>query len=311
MGLIDFHCDTFMHLLKNNDMHLNSNSLSIDINKLKKGNSIAQFFAMFIGLKDEENPLEACLKMIDKFYCEVDLNKASIAIAKNYEDVIKNKNDGKISAFLTIEEGGVLKGSLYNLRNFYRLGVRLITLSWNYPNELGFPNYKMKYSNQGLTQFGMEVVNEMNSLRMLVDVSHLSDKGFYDVASISTKPFIASHSNARSVTNHPRNLTDDMIKIIAEKGGVMGLNFCSSFLGDPKVSRIEDMVKHLKHIRNIGGADVMAIGTDFDGISSDLQIKDTGEMNLLYSAMEKAGFSQEDMDKAFYKNAIRIIKDVL
>jgi membrane dipeptidase len=310
MYLIDFHCDTIFELSKNNS-ELYSNNLSVDINKLKKANALGQFFALYINSKVVENPLETCLEMADKFHMELSKNHEDIALATSYTDLIKNKSENKISAFLTIEGGEAIKGQLSNLRNFHRLGVRLITLTWNFINEIGYPNYKKQYINKGLTEFGFDIIEEMNNLSMLIDVSHLSDAGFYDIAKASKKPFVASHSNARSITDHPRNLTDDMIKILSEKGGITGINFEKSFLGTNNTSSVSDMINHIKHIRNVGGIEVVSLGSDFDGISGSCEIKDISEINKLIFGLEKNGFSQEDIEKIFYKNALRVIKNVL
>ena len=250
--------------------------------------------------------------MVDKFHTEIEKNSSDISIATNYSDLMKNMNNGLISAFLTIEEGGVLKGKIEQLRNFYKLGVRLITLTWNFPNELGFPNKNVQDMNKGLTSFGFEVVSEMNDLGMIIDVSHLSDGGFYDVSNYSKKPFIASHSNSRSICNHPRNLTDDMIRNLSEKGGIIGICFEKQFLGIKESSRVGDMVAHIAHIKNVGGIDCISIGSDFDGISNlGLEIKNISEIDKLSIALYKNNFSQEEIDKILYKNAIRIIKEVL
>ena len=312
MNFIDFHCDTIETLLNNpNNWSLSKNNLSVDIEKMKKGNSLAQFFALYINQGETNNPLDTCLKMVDKFYLELDNNKDSIALATNYKDLTKNKQKGKISAFLAIEGGEAINGSLYNLRNFYRLGVRLVTLTWNFPNEIGFPNCKDEYVYRGLTSFGQELVREMNNLSMIIDVSHLSDKGFYDVARLSKKPFIASHSNSRTITNHPRNLTDEMIKILSQKGGVMGINFEKSFLGENIPAKVSDMINHIKHIRKVGGIDVIAIGSDFDGVELPSEITNIGEIDKLSFELAKNNFSEEEIEKIFYKNALRVIKDTL
>ncbi|MGV8145759.1 MAG: dipeptidase [Alkaliphilus sp.] len=312
MKLIDLHCDTMLRITKSDrEIGLRENTFHVDIDKLIRANSKAQFFALYVDFERQPNYFEHCLKMLDRFYIEMNKNIERIAFAKNYSEMEEINRKGKMSAFLTIEEGGVLKGELYNLRNFHRLGVRLITLLWNYPNHIGFPNCKEEYMNKGLTAFGREVVCEMNRLNMLIDVSHLSDQGFYDIAQISKMPFIASHSNARAIKNHSRNLTDRMIKLIAEKGGVMGINFCAGFLGNTTISRMEDKVEHIKHIKNIGGIDVIAIGSDYDGIDCELEIKNIGEMNKLAAELEKNGFSLDEIERIFFKNAERVIKDVL
>ncbi|WP_125154338.1 dipeptidase [Clostridium rectalis] len=311
MSIIDMHCDTIYKLMADESIGLRENNISIDLKKLKKANSKAQFFAMFIDKSEHSNVLKRFYSMVDKFLIEIHKNKDYISLAKNYNEMNENFLQDKISAFLTIEEGAALEGNIENLEKFYDLGVRLITLTWNYPNEIGYPNTQENYMKNGLTEFGIEVVEKMNKLGMIIDVSHLSDEGFYDVAKYSNKPFVASHSDARFIKNHPRNLTDHMIKILSESGGVMGINFSSNFLGNSKVSKIEDMITHIKHIKNVGGIDCIAIGTDFDGIGNEVEIKDFGEMDKLVISLEKNSFSQGEIEKILNKNAERVIKDTL
>ncbi|WP_061316452.1 dipeptidase [Clostridium botulinum] len=322
MNFIDMHCDTIYALTNkkpcsnknvtiNGDETLYKNSLSVDIEKLKTANSLAQFFALFIDITETNSPLKTTLNMLDFFHNELKEYSKCIALAKNYEDINKNLSNNKISALLTIEEGAALEGTLYNLRNFYRLGVRLITLTWNFPNEIGFPNCKKEFMSKGLTPFGLEVVEEMNKLKMIIDVSHLSDGGFYDVVKYSKSPFVASHSNARTITNHPRNLTDDMIKILSNKGGVMGINFEKTFLGQSEEGKISEMISHIKHIKNVGGIDVMCIGSDFDGIETPSEIKSSDEIEKLINALKKESFYESEIEKILYKNALRVIKEIL
>ena len=313
MKLVDFHCDTILRLIENGeDTGLWENNLSVDIQKLRKGDVAAQFFALYVDMAKTQTPLETCLTMLDRFYLELEKNRDHIRLATCYKEFLDNGTAGKISAFLTIEEGATLQGKLSNLRNFHRLGVRLITLSWNYPNEIGFPNAKEECREKGLTEFGQEVVCEMNRLGVLIDVSHLSDGGFYDVARLSKQPFVASHSNARAITGHARNLTDDMIRVLAEKGGVTGINFAKQFLGeDPELSRIADMVRHIKYIRDIGGIEVLAVGTDFDGIKPRQEIANSGEMGKLADSLAADGFTETEIEKIFHQNALRVIREVL
>lgn len=312
MNSIDLHCDTIMRLMEGKETEgLYRNSLSVDIEKLWQGKAQAQFFAMFINLAADGDPLLRAQRMIDRFYQEIEANNKYIALARNYNEFQQNRTDGKLSAFLTIEEGGALKGDLANLRNFYRLGVRLITLTWNYPNEIGYPNSLAECRDKGLTAFGREVVAEMNRLGMLIDVSHLSNQGFYDVAAITHKPFVASHSNAWTVTAHPRNLTDEMIKVVAANGGIIGINFEKDFLGSAPISRVEDMVTHIQHIYKVGGSEVIALGSDFDGISPELELAHVGQIGKLVDALVATGFDAEEIEKICWKNALRVIKDTL
>ncbi|HWR38034.1 MAG TPA: dipeptidase [Patescibacteria group bacterium] len=312
MNLVDLHCDTILQLMdQDSGAELRRNHFHVDLEKMRRADSLAQVFALFVNLEKTANPWERYQQMADCFYRELDKNQDEISFAGSYEEIIHNQRQGKMSALLAIEEGGVLQGSMEKLHQVYERGVRLLTLTWNYPNEIGFPNCRTECQRQGLTSFGHDAVAEMNRLGMIIDVSHLSDQGFYDVAHGSSRPFVASHSNARTVWDHTRNLNDDMLRLLAEKGGVTGLNFCAGFLGSASLSRVEDMVRHLWHIRNVGGMDVLAIGTDFDGIEPKLEINDMGEMDKLVTALQRQGFSTTETEKIFSGNALRVLRDVL
>lgn len=327
MKVIDMHCDTigglYMQDKKGQDhQNILSNQMNIDLEKMEKGDYLAQCFAMFVPF-NVENPFETCMEMIDRFYQEIEAHPDKIALARNGEELEQNAASGRMSAILTIEEGGVTKGNLAYLRDFYRLGVRMITLTWNFENGIGYPNFvrsehpdfKSPNTKDGLTPFGIEMVKEMNRLGIIVDVSHLSDAGFYDVLKYTTGPFVASHSNARAVCNHCRNLTDDMIRELAQRGGVMGINYAADFLrevpeGEENFSYIADMVKHIKHIVEVGGIDCVGLGSDFDGIPQNLEMKDASYLPQLAQALAAEGFSEADIEKIFYKNVLRVFKEV-
>ena len=145
-------------------------------------------------------------------------------------------------------------------------------------------------------------------------MSHLSDGGFYDVAKISKKPFVATHSDCRALAAHPRNLTDEMIRILAEKGGVSGINFAPAFLDDTpgnEESRVSDMVRHVKHFIEVGGEDCVGIGTDFDGIRGHLEVGEPGQLALLFDALENAGITPRQIDKIASGNVLRVMKEVM
>lgn len=311
MKFIDFHCDTAYVLFKNKGKTLRDNDLKVNVEKLKRGDALGQFFALFIDDKENDDNFKTCISMLNNLKNELIKEKDDIKLCTGYNDYENNKTSGKISAFLTIEGGEALKDNLDNINFFKNQGVSLMTLTWNYENNIGYPNYEYTYKDKGLKNFGIEAIERMNDLGIIIDVSHLSDGGFLDVLKHSKKPFVASHSNSRFVTNHSRNLTDEMIKGLSNKGGVLGINFCSSFLGNSKVAKIDDMIKHITHIKNIGGIECISIGTDFDGIENEVEIKDSSEMSKLYYSLEKAKFTINDIEKIFYKNAERIIKDIL
>jgi membrane dipeptidase len=316
MRFIDLHCDTASLILET-EQHLFENSLKIDIKKLKDGEALAQFFAMYIDSTKVKSSYEYCVKMLDNFKNELHLNQESISLCRNYDDLIIAKKDDKIGAFLTIEEGEAIEGDIDKLKYFKEEGISLITLTWNHENALGYSNFEWKDQDKGLKQKGFEVVEEMNHLGMLIDVSHLSDAGFKDVLTQSKFPIIATHSNSRIMTKNPRNLSDRMLKQLADNGGVTGINFFNNFLVDGElkdrleISTIKDMIRHIKHIRDVAGVEVIGLGSDFDGIPNLVEIEDISQMSKLSDALLSNGFRSDEVESIFYKNSLRIIKDVL
>lgn len=311
MNFIDFHCDTIYRLRKDPALALRKNSLSVDVEKLRNSGSIAQFFALYIDLSETKDPFDEFVRLAEIFRKELGVNSDVLRFSGCFDDLMENQKQGRISSFLTVEEGAALQGKMSNLEVLHGLGVRLITLTWNYPNEIGYPAFEGKYMDRGLTNFGCELVEAMNHNKMIVDVSHLSDRGFYDVSEISKKPFMASHSNARSITNAPRNLTDDMIRMLGNSGGLIGINFERTFLGNSEQGKISEMVRHIDHIRNAGGIEVLALGSDFDGIDTKPEISDISEMGKLAAALAQNGYSESDIEKIFCRNALRFIRDTL
>lgn len=327
MLVADMHCDTiseiFHELKKGNECCLYRNNLHIDVEKMIKGDYLFQCFAMHVDLKLSKAPLADCMELIDLFYKQLELNN-NLGLALSFDDIIKNRQEGKISALLTIEEGGVTNCSLSQLRNFYRLGVRLLTLTWKYENGIGYPSCRYsetpdcgtKDTENGLTEFGLEFINEMERLGMMIDVSHLSDAGFYQVLKNTKKPFVASHSNARARCGHVRNLTDDMIRSIAERGGVIGINFCPYFLEDAAnegeaEGTIAAIIAHIKHIAAVGGYECIALGSDFDGIPTNNEMRDASYMPRLADALAKSGITQSEIELIFHKNVLRVFKELI
>ena len=308
--MIDLHCDTIMQLLDHPDSgDLHRNTWKIDIEKLQKAHSKVQDFALFINLGETNDPYGRYEEMRNLCTTQIHLYGEHIQHVLSYQDVESVYESGKIGALMSIEEGGVLGGDLDKLKQAYQDGVRLITLTWNYPNGLGEPHCGEQHKK--LTPKGIEFVEAMQDLGIVVDCSHLNDAGTEQLGDILDVPFVASHSNAREVTAHTRNLPDNLIKLIANKGGVIGLNFAQSFLGTSPVSRIDDIVKHGLYLINKGGEDVVALGTDFDGIKPNTEIKDASEMYRLYDAFKEAGLSVEQCEKLFWKNADRLLKEIL
>lgn len=326
MKYIDMHCDTVMLAYffdpVNHDMYSQPKTM-IDFKRMQQGDAFAQFFAVFLPpegtfemmgvppISDEEYIKIARQTILDNVSAHDDM----IRMAYTTEEIETNLANGRMSAVLTMEDGRAVDGKLENIKRFYDEGFRACSLTWNAYNCFGAPNSTdPTIMNDGLTDFGKDGVRYMQELGMLVDVSHLSDGGFADVAEICTKPFVATHSNARAIGPHQRNLTDEQIKVLADKGGVMGLNFYPMFLNedmDAKEATAAMIAKHARHIVDVGGIDVCGIGTDFDGFEGKNEIMSSDRMLLLVDALKNENFSEKEIEKIYYKNVLRVMKDAV
>lgn len=314
---LDLHCDTLMKLAKSGD--LDEKQSMVTLKGMQQGGVALQCFADFVptGLfpKGLRQPLSGAVfhKLYRRYEAMMACHKDVLFPVLTAADLDRAGQQGRIGVLLTIEDGGVIGNDLSNIQKFYQMGVRLITLTWNHPNAIGYPNSRdPKVMEQGLTDFGREAVLQMERLGIVIDVSHVSDGVFRDVASLARKPFLASHSNARAMCDHPRNLTDDMIRTLADHGGVMGLNIGPEFLCQgSKDSKISHMVRHILHIQNVGGSEVLALGSDFDGIHGNLELSGPQDWPELESALKKAGLSEDTLDKLWWANAARVLRQVL
>ena len=328
MKVWDLPCDTLSELRKaehaGRPKSFAQNDLHIDLEKLQKGDYLLQCFAAFVNLGDKTpgaDPLVTALEEIDQFKRIMAAYPEKIAPVYTAADIRRNAAAGKISGMLTIEEGACCKGSVGVLRRMYELGVRMMTLTWNHENELASPQRNpggvlVPQTEKGLTGKGFEFLAEMERMHMIVDVSHLSDKGFWDIVEHGTRPFAASHSNCRALAPHTRNLTDEMIRVMAEKGGLVGLNYCAGFLDDqpsPDLCRSTTalMAKHAAHFKQVGGIEIIGLGSDFDGIGGKLELSDCSKMPLLADALRKEGFTEDEVEAIFFRNAQRFFENNL
>lgn len=311
MHIIDTHCDTLLNCFKHG-VSLYDNSGHISLKKLCRGGAAAQFFAVFMSRNEMKNidPYDFFNGVYAVYEKELAANRKLLLPAYCAEDVRKNQAENKISAVLTIEDGVVLGEDIRRLETLFCKGVRLITLTWNYENSIGFPCSSDASAHRlGLKAFGMEVVSRMNELGMLVDVSHLSEGGFYDVARLSAKPFIASHSCARALSSHQRNLTDAQLRVIGETGSVVGVNFCAEFLQEGAVyTPIENIVKHVVYMADKAGIESVGLGSDFDGIDDELEMDDYTGYPRLLSALGRH-FTPSELDKICFENVLRLMDD--
>lgn len=320
MQLIDLHCDTLGKLLQcereqTEGADLKENDFCISIPGMKKAGTLAQFFACFTHLPSAAGGYEECygdaLAMIRILQRQCERYPQELAMACSYEDIRRNEDAGRISAVLTVEEGGIINGKAERLKELYQKGVRLITPIWNYENCFGYPNSRdAEIMGRGLKPFGREALEYAGELGMIVDVSHASDGCFWDILECARGPVAASHSNCRALCNHPRNLTDEMIRWLSEAGGIAGLNFYGVFLSGGKESGLEAMTAHIKHMIQVGGSGFPAIGTDFDGFGGMERedIPKAEDMERLWDALKGAGVRESQLDGIWRKNAERVLK---
>ena len=318
LPVIDLHCDTIYQLYTHPQSTLAHNQFQLDLPKMQKANYLLQNFAIFIDKNEFTHPYQTALAMIQRFKAELAKNRHAIQQVTCYDDILSNQQTNKISALLTLEGGEIIEGNLGYLEHLYTLGARMMTLTWNYPNSIGFPNsiywqantQQLCLDQEGLTNFGIEVVEKMNQLKMIIDVSHGSDQLVLDVLKHSHQPIVASHSNARGLCKHPRNLSDDLLRQIANHQGLVGLNFYEYFLKDPASNQhlTDAVIDHIKYITNLIGTDHLAFGSDFDGISVHPDLPNAEIFSIFIHKLQKAGFSSSEIEKIFYRNVLQFYK---
>ena len=302
-ALIDLHCDTLTAMMAPGQCAdtLNDPRSAISLSALPTAPHWAQCFAIFI-------PDELTGRGADRYYhthqasfCR-QMEKFShlAAPCRTAEEVQGAWGSGRTAAILTVENGSALAGKLDRIDLLARDGVRMMTLTWNGVNELGSGNN----TGQGLTPFGRKAIRRMEAVGMLVDVSHLNDRGFADLLDTARRPFVASHSNARAVCSHRRNLTDDQIREMVERKCLIGLNYYHAFLRDGGGARPEDLRRHVEHFLALGAQDCLALGSDFDGADVPAWLAGPEQAVGLYDRFRAWGFSSALCDKILYRNAL-------
>jgi len=308
MKVIDTHCDALLKLQLAKRSYenprlldfANAEELDCNLERLREGNVAVQFFAIFIypDVPSDEKWQHA-LEQIDLFYTEVLGKNPFMKHIKKWEDLDELKS-GEIGAVLTLEGADAFGNDLMKLRQLYRLGVLSIGMTWNNANlcadGAGEPR------GGGLTLLGKEVVKLNNEHRVLTDVSHATEKGFWDIVELSDYPF-ASHSNARALCDHPRNLYDDQVKGMFEKGGYIHVVFNPPFINeDREDASISDLIKHIEHLCSLGGEKQIGFGSDFDGISTYVQnLNHAGKYQNLINELLKY-YSEKQVQGFAYQN---------
>lgn len=315
MFICDCHCDTLTELY-NKNASLYKNEQHFDIKRQIALGGGLQFCAIYVPTEvfRYQGGLRYTLCLLDKYNQEIKklhengIDVLQVRTAEDAGNVLKHK----AATLLAIEEGGAIDGSLEALRCLYELGVRAMTLTWSNRNDIA-DGINEEATGSGLTLFGKQVVAEMNRLGMLVDVSHISTAGFWSVIETSSKPIIATHSNAKSLCSHPRNLNDEQIKALAQNGGLAGITFAGQFLEeDWRNACIESVYKHIDYMLNlIGNDDHIGFGSDFDGISHPpYNIQGVQDYKPLIEYLSKY-YSDETINKITHQNVINLLQKVL
>jgi membrane dipeptidase len=305
MKYFDLHCDTVTDCFeKGSDLY--SNGLGFSIKKASVYKPWAQVFAIWIP--DEFRNEKAVARfdgMYGVFIEQMRKNRETTEFCGNWADMERALSHNRNIALLAIEGGGALGGRIENLGRAYERGVRILTLTWNGTCELA--DGCIVKNAGGLIEFGLKVVREMGSLGMVVDVSHLSEKGFWEVADYG-RPFIASHSNSKEICDVPRNLTDNQFKAVVKTGGLVGLNFYPDFIGGQK--RLNDLLPHIERFLALGGEKTLALGTDIDGAMMPPEITGVGDVAKLHHLIRRR-FGGKIADRIFFENAFSFFKTAL
>lgn len=307
--VVDGHCDTLLEiLLKNRSFFDSPGKGHLDYERLKLGSVNLQFLAIYI--EPEFKPVGAlarALEILDCFY-RIQGNDSQLLPVILTKADLDALSANKTAFLLAIEGGEALEGKLSTLRILHRLGIRSLTLTWNQRNQLADGIWEK----EGLTHFGREVIQEMNRLGMLIDVSHLSEKGFEDVIVLSKKPIAATHSCCRALCNHPRNLSDSQLKALKENKGIIGINFYPGFLGEESKITLEHVIEHIEHAVSIMGIEHVGLGSDFDGIDQTPEgLEDVTCLPKITERLHKNGWKEEAIKKVLGGNFIRVLKQVL
>lgn len=285
MRLFDLHCDT-LYRIHTENLSIHDSVLSVTPQKAEFLEDYTQLMAVWIpdsirGLKAFEF-FRSCADVYNKFYLPL--------------------NNENRRFYLSVENGAVIGGDLSKIPELKDFGAKAVTIVYNEDNELGSGAFSD--SSFGLTDTGKRAVKEFEKNDIYIDLSHSSLRTFYDVAEISDKPIIATHSNSFSICPHKRNLTDEQFEIIKRSGGVVGINFYPPFLNpEESEASINDVIKHIYHFLSLGGVDTLCIGSDFDGCDALKELDSIDKMSFLYEELLKSGFNEQVVQKIMYINA--------
>lgn len=306
-NIIDLHCDSIGRCYVQN-LSLISDVMHLNLNRLPENLGVCQAAAIFIpDEKRGRDAQEYFLAAHQVFLRELEAHRDRLQLLERFDRIDEALAQKPLAFFLTVEGGSVLAGDLDWVDKLHGYGVKMMTLTWNGANEI----CGGVRSEEGFTPFGRRAVGRMEELGMAVDVSHLNDKSFWELCQFAQKPFLASHSNSRVVCGHPRNLTDDMFREIARRGGVVGLNYFREFIAeDGKTEAMDDLLRHLHHFLELGGEDAVALGSDFDGADLPDYLDGIAKIPALIEAMYRSGLDKAVVEKVCFQNAGRYLSSL-
>jgi membrane dipeptidase len=308
LPVADAHCDFLYYMCRRGYSFQNPRKdQAVNLPAMLQGGAALQLFAAWIDPDDQEAPLQQCLSLIDAYNRLLLSCGALTPFTQEFDPAC-----GKIATVLTVEGGEAIRGRTENLRLFRELGVRAMTLTWNETNELASP--AMSRRDRGLTALGRDIVREMERVRVALDVAHLGDRGIDDALDATDAPIFSSHTNARAVFPHKRSISDRHIKEIAARGGVIGVNYYSPQLVSAGRASLDDVIRHIAHIAEIGGPDCAMFGSDFDGMGAQsypLGLASWADVPRLIQGLERAGFSGKELYGIAYGNLARYMKRFL
>ncbi|MBQ2674458.1 MAG: membrane dipeptidase [Prevotella sp.] len=305
---LDTHCDTPMFFDQNIQFTHRDPKILVDMHKMTEGHQDATIMVAYLP-QPTDHPKEYADNIFDQIEQTVATSSQYVGIARTPDDLWINKHLGKKSIMLGIENGHALDGQIENLRHFAKRGIVYMTLCHNGDNDI-CDSARGSQTWGGVSAFGKQVIQEMNHLGILVDLSHAHEKSFYDALELSQTPIVCSHSSCRALCDHPRNLTDDQMRALAAKGGVMQVTLYNGFLVKDGQATIEDAMRHLEHAIDIMGIDHVGLGTDFDGDGGIIGLASSSELTNFTRQLLKRQFSEQDIQKIWGGNFLRVMKQV-
>jgi len=305
--IVDSHNDTIIaHKRLGISLKMRTDKTQVDLPRLREAGVNVSFFAVDVTLAIK-NYLTYALDAFGFFEKDLESSKDEVLIIGTEKDLFETLRKGNLAVILAIENSDAVEGSLNILRMLFKLGVRSIGLTHN-PRSLAADGVGESRTGGGLTNFGVQLIEEMNNLGILVDLAHISEKGFWDALEVSRKPVIVSHGNCKALCDHRRNLTDEQIRGLASKRGVIGVTFVPAFVDEKKPS-ISRLIDHIDHIVDIAGVDHVGIGSDFDG--GGTLLKDVTELPKITENLLERGYAEKEVKKILGGNFLRVLSEVL